>query len=107
MLVEKRGGLLQAIGFNAPGRQFNRERYTVKFPADGCYNGRFHIADIQTGAARYRALHEQLDCRKLLNSGRSEPWGVRWTRKRIQSVDVFTLGSKRLATRCQNVHLRR
>ena len=29
-MVEKRGGLLQAIGFNAPGRQFNRERHTVK-----------------------------------------------------------------------------
>ena len=40
-LVEKRGGLLQAVGFNAPRRQLDRERHTVKLSADACHDGRF------------------------------------------------------------------
>src|SRR5438445_5485896 len=99
MLVEKRGCLLQAVGFDPPGRQFDRERNSIQFSADICYDGRFRIADVQTGAARYRALHEQLGCRKLLNSRRGEPWDVRRIRKRIQSVDVLTLNPESLAAR--------
>src|SRR6266550_3551851 len=57
------------------------------------------------GAACQCALHEQLDCRKPLNSCRSEPWGVRWTRKRIQSVNVLALNPESLAARGQNVDL--
>src|SRR5205814_7194751 len=87
------------------GRQFNRERHTVKFSADVCYNGRFHVAAIKMGAACQCALHEQLDCRKSLSSRRSEPWGVRWTRKRIQSVNMLALNPESLAARGQNVDL--
>jgi hypothetical protein len=46
MLIEKRGGLLQAVGFNTPGGQLNRERDTVKLSADAGDNGCFHICDV-------------------------------------------------------------
>src|SRR5918996_95701 len=105
MLVEKRGGLLQAMRFNAPGRQLDRERHTVKFSADVGYNGRFLIADVQVGATCCRSLHEQLRRRKPLNSGRREPWGVRRARKRIQPVNVLTVDPESLAARGQDVDL--
>ena len=35
-LIEKRGGLLQAVGFDASGRQFDRERHAVELSADAC-----------------------------------------------------------------------
>jgi len=106
-LVEKLGGLLQAVGFNAPGRQFNRECHAVKPSADVCYNRRVHVTDIQTGAACYRALHEELGCRKLQNSRRGESWGVGWTLKRLKSVNVLPLDPESLAARGQDVDLRR
>jgi hypothetical protein len=105
--VEQRGGLLQPVGFNAPGRELDRKRHTVKLPADVCDNGRFRIAENQARTARDRALHEQLGCRKLLDRRRSEPRGVRRTRKRIEPVDALTFDPQRLTARGQDVDLRR
>ena len=90
-LIQKRGGLLQPVGFNASGRELDRKRHTVKLPADVCDKGSFRIAEIQARAARNRALYEQLACRKLLDSRRRKPRGVRGTRKRIQPVNVLAL----------------
>ena len=59
------------------------------------------------GAACCRALHEQLRCRKLPDSLRSELRIIRRTRKCIQSVNVLAVDPQRLAARGQDVDLRR
>ena len=68
---------------------------------------RFRIADVQTRAARHRALHEQLRGRKRLDGRRREPGVVRRTGERIQPVDMLALDPKRLAAGRQDVDLRR
>ena len=106
-LVEKRGGLLQAVGLDASGRQLDRERHAVELSADARDDARFRIAEVETGAARRRALHEQLGGRKRLDSRRRELRVVRRTGKRIQPVDVLALDPESLAARRQDVDLRR
>ena len=105
-LIEKRGGLLQAVGFDASGRQFDRERHAVELSADARDDRGFRIADVQTRATCHRALDEQLRGRERLDNRRREPRVVRRTGKRIQSVDMLALDPKRLAARRQDVDLR-
>jgi hypothetical protein len=106
VLVEKRGSLLQTVRLDPSGRQFDRERHSIQFSADVCDDGRLRIADFQTGAARHRALHEQLGCGELLKSCCCEPWNVRRIGKRIQPVDVLTLNPERLSAGGQDMGLR-
>ena len=106
-LIEKRGGLLQSIGFDASGRQFDCERHAVKLSTDACDDQGFRIADVQTRAARHRALDEQLSGRERLDGRRRKPWVVGRTGKRIQAIDMLAFDPKRFATRRQNVDLRR
>jgi hypothetical protein len=106
-LVEQCGGLLKAVGVDAPGRQFDRQRYAVKLSADIRDNGCFQIADAEMGAACDRAFHEQSCCRELLNSRRSQSCTLRRIRKRVEPVHMLSLDPKCLAAGCEDVNLQR
>ena len=72
-LVEKRSGLLQAIGLDASGGQLDRERHTVELPADARHDRGFRVAEVQARATRHRALDEQLGRGERPGDRRREP----------------------------------
>jgi hypothetical protein len=106
VVVEKRSGLLQAVGLNASRGQLDRKCHPVKLSADAHHDCDFRVAEVQASATRHRAFHEQLGRGERPSKRRCEPWIVRWASKRIQSVDALTLDLKSLATCRQDVDLR-
>ena len=57
-LVEKGGGLMQTVGLDPPGGQFDGQRHSIELAADGGDDQCFGIAEFQPRAARNRALDE-------------------------------------------------
>jgi hypothetical protein len=57
-LLEKCRGFLQAIGLNSSGCQLNREWHTVELSADARHDRGVLVIEVQTQAARFRALQE-------------------------------------------------
>jgi hypothetical protein len=105
-LVEKGGGLMQAVGFDPSCGQLNRQRHAIQLSADAYHDRGFRIAEVEVRAARHRAFDKQLWRGERLCHGCREPRIVRWTGKRIQSVDVLPLDLESLATCRRDVDLR-
>src|SRR6202034_4261983 len=59
-LIEKCCGLLQSVGFNASGRQFDGERHAVELAADTGDDRGLGIAHVEARTTRHRPLHEEL-----------------------------------------------
>jgi truncated hemoglobin YjbI len=59
-LVEKRGGLHQAVALNPSGCQLNRMVHTVKLSADAHHDRGFRVAEVQASTTRHRPVYKKL-----------------------------------------------
>src|SRR6266478_2991351 len=94
---------MQTVGFDPSRGQLNRQRHTIELSADAYHDCGFRIAEVEVRTARHRAFDEQLWCGERLSNRRRDPRSVRRTGKRVQSVDVLSIGLESLATCRQDV----
>jgi hypothetical protein len=78
----------------------------TRLSADAYHDCGFRIAEVEVRTARHRAFDEQLWCGERLSNRRRDPRSVRRTGKRVQSVDVLSIGLEGLAACRQDVDLR-
>src|SRR5882724_7968680 len=106
-VVEERRGLPDPVRVDPAGNQLDRERDAVELAADLANDGSIGVAQREATSACGSAFNEKLHRREGQRLCGGEAGAVRRTLQRQQSVDNFASSSQRLATRRQDMNLRR
>ena len=106
-LVEQCRGLLQAVGLDPAGGEFDRQRHAVELAADPGDDRGIGIVERDLRAAGRGTFEEELKRGIGLRGGRRQPGIVRRNGERRQPVDLLALDPQGFAARREDMDMRR
>src|SRR3984893_13039476 len=106
LAVKQRRTLLKPVGSDTSRRQFDRERDAAELATDVADDRCIRIRQNDGAAACRRALHEELDRRKVKHLGGGKAGVGRRALERGKAVNVFALDTQYFPAGDQDMKLR-